>query len=94
MTTYEKNLIRLKEIAEKRELVLNPDQVRLQKVIGLMTENFEAVGEYVCPCKQTNKPPIKGKDILCPCPNMMDEIARDGYCHCRLFFHRKWPLPV
>lgn len=86
MTLYEENLIRLKRVAQKRGLVFNPDQARVEKVVGLMTENFKMVGEYVCPCKQRNKPPVKGKDILCPCTDMMDEIARDGHCYCCLFF--------
>jgi len=86
MTQYEENLIRLKIVARKRALVFNPDQARVGKVVGLMTENFNLVGEYICPCKQKNKPPVKGKDILCPCTDMMDEISRDGHCYCRLFF--------
>lgn len=86
MNLYAKNLIRIQKIANDRNLVLNLDQARKQKVISLMTENFKAVGEYICPCKQKNKPPVKGEDILYPCPDMMAEIARDGHCHCRLFF--------
>jgi len=83
---YDENLIRLQKIANDRNLVLNPDQARKQKVISLMTENNKAVGEYICPCKQKNKPLVKCKDILYPCSDMMAEIARDGHCHCRLFF--------
>ena len=74
MNAYETNLQRLTAIANKKNLVLNPDKARIEKVVGSMTKNFEAVGEYVCPCKQTNHPPVKGKDVLCPCPDMMDEI--------------------
>ena len=86
MTAYNKNLRRIQVIAKEKKLILNPDPARVQKVVGLMTENFEAVGEYICPCNQKNKPPIKGRDILCPCPDMMDEVAKDGHCFCRLFF--------
>ena len=86
MTAYDENVRRLKSIANEKNLVFNPDPARAQKVIGLMTENFETVGEYVCPCKQTHHPPIKGKDVLCPCSDMMNEIAQDGHCHCRLFY--------
>ena len=86
MTAYDENVRRLENIADERNLVFNPDPARVQKVIGLMTENFEAVGEYVCPCKQKNKPPVKGQDTLCPCPEMADEITKDGHCYCRLFY--------
>ncbi|MBN1911388.1 MAG: hypothetical protein JW818_16715 [Pirellulales bacterium] len=86
MEAYDENLRRLQAVAEKEGLILNPDQERVQKVVGLMTENFTAVGEYVCPCKQQHKPPVKGADTLCPCPEMMDEVAQEGHCFCRLFF--------
>ena len=86
MSEYENNLSRLQAIARDKELVLNPDEARAQKVVGLMTDNFTAIGEYVCPCKQKNKPPVKGQDTLCPCPEMMDEVSKEGHCFCRLFF--------
>lgn len=86
MTEYDRNLARLQTIAEKRRLTLNPDQARVQKVVGLMTENFKEHGHYYCPCKQEDGPPVEGTDPLCPCPEMQDEIAQDGHCACRLFF--------
>ena len=61
MTEYEENLSRLQAIASEGKLVLNPDEARVQKVVGLMTDNFTAIGEYVCPCKQKNKPPVRGR---------------------------------
>ncbi|MBP7937597.1 MAG: ferredoxin:thioredoxin reductase [Phycisphaerae bacterium] len=84
--TYEQNLRRLSDAAAKHGLVLNPDEARVQKVVGLMAENYDAVGEWVCPCKQQHKPAQKGMDKICPCPEWLDEIAKDGHCFCRLFF--------
>ena len=86
MSEYERNLKRLRAIASEKRLVLNPDETRVQKVVGLMTDNFTSIGEYVCPCKQKHKPPVKGQDTLCPCPEMKDEVSKDGHCFCRLFF--------
>jgi ferredoxin-thioredoxin reductase catalytic subunit len=86
MSLYDENLKRIQTIAQANNLVLNPDEARIQKVVGNMTKNYEAVGEYICPCKQTHHPPVQGKDVLCPCPDMMDEIARVGRCHCKLFY--------
>jgi len=83
---YEINLGRLSTLARERGFVLNPDPARVKKVVGLMTENFLAVGEYICPCKQEHKPAQKGTDKTCPCPEWLDEIARDGQCFCKLFF--------
>ena len=83
---YTTNLGRLDTLAREMELVLNPDVERVKKVVGLMTDNFQAVGEYICPCKQEHKPAQKGMDKTCPCPEWLDEIARDGHYFCKLFF--------
>ncbi len=87
-TTYENNLKRLKDIAAQHGLTLNPDSERIRKGVALMAANFDAVAEWICPCKQQHKPPRKGMDATCPCPEWIDDIRRDGHCFCRLFFAR------
>lgn len=89
MTTYETNLKRLTEIAESNGLVLNPDQARIAKVVGLMSQNFDVAAEWVCPCKQKVKPAQKGMDKLCPCPEWLDEVKELGHCFCRLFYTKE-----
>ena len=84
--TYQVNLDRLTDIANKNGLTLNPDEERVKKVVGLMADNFDLAGEWICPCKQTVKPAVKGKDTTCPCTEWMDEIAAEGHCFCKLFF--------
>jgi ferredoxin-thioredoxin reductase catalytic subunit len=79
------NLARLRGIAAERGYVLNPDAARVEKVAGLMAQNHAAVGEWICPCKQKSRPPVKGADITCPCPTLAEEVAAAGACHCRLF---------
>ena len=82
---YNENLSRIDKIAQERDYVLNPDKERIRKVVGLMTMNQNEVGEYYCPCKQSHPlDPIN--DVLCPCPLITDEVARDGHCFCRLFY--------
>lgn len=88
-TTYQINFNRLKKIAEENGFVFNPDPERVKKVIGLMSDNFDLVEEWVCPCKQQFKPPQKGKDTLCPCPEWIDEIKDIGHCYCKLFFSKE-----
>ena len=85
---YNENLSRIKKIAEQRDYVLNPDQERVRKVVGLMTMNNNEFGKYYCPCKQSH-PLNHEKDVLCPCPEIADEIMKDGHCFCRLFYGKK-----
>lgn len=84
--TFDKNLKRLQEIARANGLVLNPDQERINKVVGLMANNYDLAEEWICPCKQKVKPAEKGKDTTCPCDEWKDEIQTLGHCFCRLFF--------
>jgi len=82
---YNNTLNRSREIAERTGTSLNPDEERVQKVIGLMTMNYTAAGDYFCPCKQSHPLDTK-KDVLCPCPEIKQEIDTDGMCFCKLFF--------
>ena len=86
LETYAINLERLKDVARENRLILNPDQERVEKVIGLMAKNYDLTQEWICPCKQTVKPAIKGKDITCPCEDMLEEVREQGCCFCKLFY--------
>ena len=84
---YEVALLRASEIARKNGYIINPDQIRVEKVIGLMTENFISVQKYICPCKQTH-PVDPAADVACPCPSWKTEIEESGHCYCRLFYRK------
>jgi ferredoxin-thioredoxin reductase catalytic subunit len=79
------NIERARKVGEKLGYVLNPDIERTLKVSNLLAKNFAEFGKYYCPCKQSH-PPDPAKDVLCPCPTLKDEIAKDGHCFCRLFY--------
>jgi len=82
---YESALSRASIFAEKNSLILNPDEERLKKVVGLMTENYVNTGKYFCPCNQTH-PLNPQTDLVCPYPTWKEEIEKDGHCFCRLFY--------
>lgn len=84
---YNDNLERVKKIADEKNYILNPDQARLEKVIGLMTMNAQQFGKFYCPCKQSH-PLDQKKDTTCPCPELDREVAKDGNCNCRVFFKK------
>jgi ferredoxin-thioredoxin reductase catalytic subunit len=84
---YEETYQRIAKIAEEKRYAINSDEERVKKVLGLMTGNHGEFGEYYCPCKQS-RPLDPNKDIICPCPQLDDEIKKDGNCFCRLFFKK------
>jgi ferredoxin-thioredoxin reductase catalytic subunit len=79
------NIERAREVGKKLGYVLNPDIKRTLKVSTLLARNFVEHGKYYCPCKQSH-PLDPATDVLCPCPTLTDEVAKDGHCACRLFF--------
>lgn len=86
-TEYNENLARIKKVAQEKDYALNPDHERVCKVVGLMTMNKSEFGRYFCPCKQSH-PLDPDKDVLCPCPEITDEVMKEGHCYCRLFYRK------
>ncbi len=85
---YNKNIERIEKLAESQGFILNPDEERLKKVVGLMTMSFNEFGKYYCPCKQSH-PLDPDKDLLCPCAELEDEVTKDGHCFCKLFYSKQ-----
>jgi len=79
------NIERARKVGEELGYVLNPDVERTLKVSNLLVRNSEEFGKYYCPCKQSH-PLDPAKDVLCPCPSVHEEVAKDGHCFCQLFF--------
>ncbi|MGB3340250.1 MAG: ferredoxin-thioredoxin reductase catalytic domain-containing protein [bacterium] len=84
---YNENNKRIEELAVSHGYMINSDKERVKKVVGLMTMNFNEFDKYYCPCKQ-NHPLNEAKDAICPCPELDEEIKKDGNCFCRLFYRK------
>jgi len=82
-----KNLARLRKFADQKGYIFNVNSDWVEQVIRLMTDSKREAGKYYCPCKQ-HHPPDPENDVTCPCPTIEEEIAENGYCHCRLFFKK------
>ena len=85
---YNENLRRLENAADENGYILNPDNERANKIVGLMTRNYKEFGKYYCPCKQ-HHPLDQAADPLCPCEDLDKEIIERGHCTCRLFYSNK-----
>jgi ferredoxin-thioredoxin reductase catalytic chain len=79
------NRQRLKKFAGRKKYTFNANSDWVEQVIRLMTDSKLETGKYYCPCKQ-HHPPDPENDVTCPCPTIEEEVAKDGHCHCRLFF--------
>jgi len=54
-------------------------------VIEGLTANKEKHGYRYCPCRILTGDPQKDRAIICPCDYHLEEIERDGCCHCMIF---------
>lgn len=64
---------------------LNPDTKTVDRVVkGLVMRKIK-FGYAYCPCRLVMGDPEKDKKIICPCVYHVEEIERDGECHCNLF---------
>lgn len=64
---------------------LNPDTKIVDRVVkGLVMRKIK-FGHAYCPCRLVMGDFEKDKKIICPCVYHVEEIERDGECHCNLF---------
>ncbi|WP_321508703.1 ferredoxin-thioredoxin reductase catalytic domain-containing protein [uncultured Methanoregula sp.] len=82
------------EYARKNGWVLNPDKTVLDTVIRGLARNEQRFGKRYCPCRLRSGEEEKDKAIVCPCINHKDEIVKDGYCHCQLYYQKDAAEPV
>ena len=76
----------VKKYGDKKGYVLNPNKEMLESVIEGLARNKMKYGKQYCPCRIVTGDSEKDKANICPCVYHKEEIERDGYCHCMLFY--------
>jgi len=74
--------------ALKAGYMLNPDEKVRETVIEGLARNKIRYGYRYCPCRRVEGNYEVDKYKICPCKWHKEEIARDGHCHCTLFFKK------
>ena len=64
---------------------LFPDEVVVRNALVKMAHNLVEHGQAYCPCRQVTGDARVDRLNICPCRSHHQDIARDGYCECRLF---------
>ncbi|MDD4358429.1 MAG: ferredoxin-thioredoxin reductase catalytic domain-containing protein [Candidatus Pacebacteria bacterium] len=75
--------------AEKHGFKLNPDRKIVENIVKMLLKKEEELGERYCPCRRLTGDVNKDKEIICPCIFHLDEIEKEGHCHCLLFVKQK-----
>lgn len=64
---------------------LNPDDKMVERVVKGLVMRTMKFGYAYCPCRLVTGDMERDKKIICPCVYHVEEIERDGECHCNLF---------
>lgn len=73
--------------AEEAGISLNPDPKLVEAIVNGLIKNEEKYGpgKRYCPCRPVLGDEEQKNKIICPCAFHLDEIKKDGKCHCGLF---------
>lgn len=78
----------VEQYAASAPLRLNPDTSVVDRVVAGLEAREKKTGLRLCPCRIAKKDPVENQKIVCPCIYHLEEIERDGHCHCHLFVRR------
>ena len=76
---------RLEKYLVDKSFYFNPDPDMVDSILIAMAKRREKFGEDYCPCRRVTGDKQEDAKIICPCVYHQDELAAQGYCHCRLF---------
>ena len=80
----------ISKIAQRNGWVLNKDQEIIQMMREGLQQNFNYLGYYNCPCRDSQQDRKLDRDIICPCRYAEADIDEYGYCYCSLYFERNF----
>jgi ferredoxin-thioredoxin reductase catalytic subunit len=76
----------VKRISDRNGWKLNVNQDILMALIDGLRDNFNRLGYFNCPCRDSQEDPHIDKDIICPCRYSKADIEEYGHCYCALYF--------
>ena len=76
----------ISKIAQKNGWVLNKDEEIIQMMKEGLQQNFNNLGYYSCPCRDSQQDRKLDRDIIRPCRYAEIDINEYGYCYCSLYF--------
>ena len=81
----------IKQVSEKRRWIVHPnDDGTLDLLIDGLQTNFNRIGYFNCPCRDSEEDIKIDRDIVCPCDYAQPDIKEFGRCYCALFFDPKY----
>ncbi len=83
----------VKKIAHRHGWKLNMDEEMFDILIEGLKKNFNRLGYYNCPCRDSQEDQKLDQDIICPCTYARNaDIEEYGHCYCALFFRKEFEM--
>lgn len=76
---------RLEQYVAGKDFHFNAEEEVVAGLLSAMTKRKEKFGDYYCPCRRVTGDREEDAKIVCPCAFHLEELAKDGHCHCYLF---------
>ncbi len=83
----------VRKIANRYGWKLNTHMEMFESLIKGLNENFNRLGYYNCPCRDSQENPKLDQDIICPCTYARNaDVEEYGHCYCALFFRKDFDI--
>ena len=76
-------------IAKRKNWKVNSDSQTFDDLVEGLQQNFNRLGYYNCPCRDSQNNNKLDNDIICPCKYSDQDVEEYGYCYCTLYFDPK-----
>ena len=83
----------IERVAQRFGWQLNNRGEMLDALVQGLMENYNRLGYYNCPCRDSQQDPKVDRDIICPCLYAREaDVEEYGHCYCALFFRKDFDM--
>ena len=83
----------IERVSQRSGWQLNNRGEMLDDLVQGLMENFNRLGYYNCPCRDSQQDPKIDRDIICPCLYAREaDVEKYGHCYCALFFRKDFDM--
>jgi ferredoxin-thioredoxin reductase catalytic subunit len=83
----------VRKIAKRNNWRLNSSEEMLQTLVAGLMKNYNRLGYYNCPCRDSQEDKTIDRDIICPCVYAREsDVEEYGHCYCALFFSHDFDM--
>jgi len=83
----------VRKAAQRQGWRVNTQKAMLDDLIDGLMVNYNRLGYYNCPCRDSQQDSKLDRDIICPCVYAREaDVDEYGHCYCGLFFRKDFDM--